>query len=144
MADNSEKSDQMCAEMCDSGNNDADNEKRQDEQAKEDGTITLKGCGVVTKWTFGADKKCPVIRCKERFDNRADAIAHYTARHSTKAIVCHICDRPICTSRQRDYVRHYKVRHPNEKIPFDFPTKQKMVTYSHHSYIYTKRSLVAI
>lgn len=168
MADNSEKIDQESgAEMCDSDNNGADNnQKRQNDNAptNEDGIITLNlhsdstdlitlnGCGYKTQWQMPSNQsECPVARCPQRsFVNRSALITHYKKEHSKFSIYCCICDKPIISRNKEHFGIHYKSLHPNVLDPFDFKTnkklpklsKQKMVTHSHHSRIYTKRSLV--
>lgn len=99
-----------------------------DQTNGEIGLITLKGCGIVTKWNFPANSKtCPKGGCQESFNTRFEAITHYTIHHSMNAIVCHICDRPISTIGRRGqshYKLHFQRKHPKEKIPFDFATTQ--------------------
>lgn len=98
------------------------------------GSIIRHVCGnIVTEWKFPPYKKnCPVSSCSESFITRSDGINHYKSCHAMNAIMCYICDQPISTHNsvvsqsKREYIKHYKRKHPGVLDPFDFEANKKL------------------
>lgn len=85
---------------------------------EDDDVIILKGLGQITKWRFPPNiTYCPVQNCKVEFKDNSAAIDHYKKKHSKVAILCSICKLPVQAHRITDFIKHYKARHPNSKVP---------------------------
>lgn len=98
----------------------------EDEQSEKNDVITLKGCGVITQWTFPENQtRCPISGCWKLFDNRSIAIEHYKRSHSKKTILCFACNAPMCVYNDDDFENHYRRMHPDVEMPFQFNQKIK-------------------
>lgn len=92
-----------------------------------DDSITLYGCGTVSKWRFPKGmERCPVSNCQELFDYRSEAIEHFKQKHAKRSILCYICGIPIYTYNSRDFESHFNRMHPDKEIPFQFNRKVKL------------------
>lgn len=91
---------------------------KDDDDDDDEDLITLSGKGHITQWRFPKGlKKCPATRCDSHFEEWSDAIAHYKNQHAMDAILCTICDRPICVRHKWNFTKHYKTMHPGVTMP---------------------------
>lgn len=80
--------------------------------------VVLSACGIRFEWPFKWDsEKCPVRNCREPFDARADAIAHFMEKHAGRSTLCSICQKPIVMRTVGDIQYHYRCRHPGIDLP---------------------------
>lgn len=94
-------------------------------------SITLRGCGFITKWNFPQHlTNCPVNKCLKKFGSRSKAIAHYKSTHANDSIYCYLCDKPIAARLRGTYRLHYNRLHPNVKNPFQHLHEHRNAPYS--------------
>lgn len=89
-----------------------------------DDMIALNGWGQTTYWQYPKQwKECPVGNCRKSFKLRLTAIAHYKKEHSQSAILCSLCDKPICVNNIEAFQTHYQRKHPGVEVPSEFTAK---------------------
>lgn len=103
-------------------NNSHDGGKSKTVHDDDDDLITLRACGHITKWRMPADMlKCPVLNCQQVFKQHLSLVTHYKENHADGSLLCALCDKPLRVyAGGNDYIKHYQIKHPNHKIPFEF------------------------
>lgn len=68
------------------------------------------------------------MNCSIKFGIRSDAIVHYKKHHAENAVLCSICDKPICATNLSNFKLHYKKVHPNAEVPQIFNKEKNSQT----------------
>lgn len=80
--------------------------------------IQLNSCGFSTQFVWPAHRRrCLNVRCRSSYSTRAEAIQHYKAVHSTAAIYCELCAKPVHTTYLPYWQAHCDKYHPNVNSP---------------------------
>lgn len=94
-----------------------------------DDMIALNGWGQITYWQYPKQSsQCPVQNCRKSFKLRLTAIAHYKKQHSQSAILCSLCNKPICVNMIDAFEIHHHRVHPGVEVPSEFTAKSLRYT----------------
>lgn len=101
-----------------------------------DDVVILYGYGRVMKWRWPDGlKRCPVLRCSDNSDNRAELIRHYRDTHADYSTLCELCNKPFSVQDPINFQRHYISKHPNVAVPLSGAAK-----YDHQSHRKVKKT----
>lgn len=82
-----------------------------------DDLITLRGCGLVTKWKFPETTKCPIAGCQKENGIRTFAISHFKHAHAKHSVYCSECEAPTRAKSFSTFFEHFTKKHPNAELP---------------------------
>lgn len=93
------------------------NDVDDDDEDSEDDLIPLTGLDSYSNYRFPLIKYCPLPSCLVLFGVRSDAITHFRKKHSTNAVLCPLCKKPLLVP---EIELHYQETHPKHDIPANF------------------------
>lgn len=72
------------------------------------------------KWRLPQNTtRCPVMMCREAFEDRSALIFHYQQQHAPHMVLCELCDKPLKAVNSDIYLKHYRERHPGCDLPIN-------------------------
>lgn len=86
------------------------------------------------QWRFPQITSCPRKNCKEKFNNRAETIAHYREVHAKYDVLCNECNTIVAVSGSQNMLNHYKRRHSDIEPPVKTDENRVIFIFTFRNY----------